>query len=98
MEIKFTTAYEVNTPQIFVQAELLDLCRGSLAASQMKAIKKASIEFVSYGLAEYYDQDKVKKAITNSGTDESKVDEVYKSLVEQQTQIMELIIVPEGDY
>lgn len=97
MEIKFTTAYETDTPKIFAQADLLYMWYRNIEDSQIKFIKKANIEFIDYSIKDYPDQDKVKKALANgTGYEQEQLEEAYKTLLEQ-TRVMELIIIPE-DY
>ena len=96
MQIKFKTAYFINTPPYKVQADLLNLWQQSLEARQIKVIKKANIAFNDYALLEYPEQDALKKEYITYNSYTGDIDALFKSL-NTRFRIMELVITPE-DY
>lgn len=102
MQIKFKTAYHINTSPIAAQTELLNQWSKSCESDQIKFIKKAIIEFTDYDMCEYPNQTQLKKEYAtylstfNSERSFENIERCFKEFAKEY-RILELTITPE-DY
>ena len=99
MKIKFITKYYKSEDPSIAQIELLSFWQKALQDHRLKFTKKAIVEFNSYSLEEYPNQEKITEAITNSvGFTTDKLTKLYEELA-SECYIMELTItVDDEDY
>ena len=102
MQIKFKTAYPINTSPIVAQTDLLGQWSKSCEADQIKFIKQAVVEFTDYDMREYPNQIQLKKEYAtylstfNSDYSDENVNRCFKEFA-KKFRILELTITPE-DY
>lgn len=102
MQIKFKTAYGLNTDPIIAQIDLLEQWTKSCQECQVKFIDKAKITFITYDMLEYPDQTQLKKEYAlylssfNSDTSAENIEACFKEFAKEY-HILELTITPE-DY
>ena len=65
MQIKFKTAYSINTHPIIAQTELLKQWCESYHNDQVNFISRALVDFIDYDILEYPNQDQLKKEYTH---------------------------------
>ena len=101
MQIKFKTAYSLNSSPEIAQIALLEQWTEAIKNSQINYIKNAKIEFIEYKLLDYPDQEQLLKEYTvyfasfNSNyTDSEIVEEAFKEF-SNHYRLLELVITPE---
>lgn len=101
MQIKFKTAYDINTPLIVPQKDLLEQWIKSCDEYQIKFIEKANLDFKDYDMLKYPNQEQLRKEYTtylatfNSDLSEENVAKCFKEFAKSY-RILELTIIPEN--